>query len=156
MPTTPQANDGPPAPASLTARAMAFVIDAALLLSLYLGSLLALTSLPATTGGVADPAVLLLLGTIALLFLVAGPVALPACYFPILHASCGQTLGKIFLGIRVSGPTGPLSIGAAFLRWCALPLSLLPLGAGFLWALGNERRACWHDLLADSTVIEDR
>lgn len=77
-------------------------------------------------------------------------------YFTLLHSWGGQTIGKIFMGIRVESSQGEdLSVGVSFLRLVGYLLSALPLGAGFLWAVLDRDHAAWHDKLADSKVVYD-
>lgn len=75
-------------------------------------------------------------------------------YFTIFHACGGQTIGKLLLGLRVVGIDGEeLSWGRSFLRAVGQFGSLLPLAAGFLWALVDRDRRAWHDYLAGSRVV---
>lgn len=83
----------------------------------------------------------------------AGSAALAVGYFVVLQAGAGQTLGKAALRIRVARPDGtPLGLGRSALRFAGYFLSALPLGLGFLGALGPRRRTL-HDVLADSVVV---
>ncbi len=78
---------------------------------------------------------------------------LTALYTTVLHATTGQTVGKLLVRVRVVGVEGgPLPVGAALLRWLGYFLSLAPLTLGFLMAgLRRDKRAL-HDLLAGSRV----
>lgn len=83
-----------------------------------------------------------------------GSFLLPVCYFTALHAEGGQTLGKALLGIRVARPDGaPIGVGRSLLRWFGYTLSSIPLGLGYLPALGPSRRAL-HDFVAGTVVLE--
>jgi uncharacterized RDD family membrane protein YckC len=65
----------------------------------------------------------------------------------------GRTVGKALMGIRVRTLEGARpAFAAALWRALARALSIAALGAGFLPALGREKRAL-HDLVA-STVVE--
>jgi len=74
-------------------------------------------------------------------------------YTTALHALGGQTVGKMAVSIRAVGIDGELlSVGAAFLRYLAYFVSLLPLALGFVMAgLRRDKRAL-HDLIAGSRV----
>jgi len=143
-----------PAEAGFPTRMAAFLIDT-LLLSAINAALLAIPlmlawyyTIPVATAG--------LLGLLPFsLFVLFSPLLLSFFYCTILQTFGGQTVGMIFLGIRVvSAEQGPLSLGTSFLRWCAHFLSLLPLGAGYLWALVDQQHATLHDRIAATRVVE--
>lgn len=76
-------------------------------------------------------------------------------YATVLHGGVGgQTLGKMLVGVAVTGvEDGPLSSGAAVLRFIGYFASLATLGLGFAMAgLRRDKRAL-HDLLAGSRVV---
>jgi uncharacterized RDD family membrane protein YckC len=88
-----------------------------------------------------------------ILFFMLGPFFLVLSYFTVLHGFLGQTVGKIIMGIRVTGVDGqPLPIGRSFLRTTGYFVSGLPLAAGFLWAVLDKEERCWHDRLAGSRL----
>ena len=68
----------------------------------------------------------------------------------------GQTFGKRMMGIRVVKRNGePLSWADAFLRcWVGYLLSAAPLGLGFFWALIDKQKRAWHDIIADTLVVQ--
>jgi uncharacterized RDD family membrane protein YckC len=76
-------------------------------------------------------------------------------YFVACWSSTGQTPGNRLLHIRVcdadDGTT--LSEGRAFLRLVFLVLAALPLFAGFLPILVDDRRRGVHDMLAGTVVV---
>jgi uncharacterized RDD family membrane protein YckC len=75
-------------------------------------------------------------------------------YFAGFWNLTGQTPGDRLLGIRVVRPTGELiSSGQALLRFAGTVLAALPLGAGFLPVLFNDRRRALNDRIADTVVI---
>lgn len=76
-------------------------------------------------------------------------------YFVGFTAACGQTPGKKILGLWVTDEDGgPVSWGAASIRcFIGYPLSLLPLGLGFYWALVDRNNQAWHDKIAGTRVI---
>jgi uncharacterized RDD family membrane protein YckC len=68
----------------------------------------------------------------------------------------GQTVGKRILKLRVIKRDGSTLNGwDAFLRcYVGYLLSAAGLGAGFLWMLVDARQQGWHDMVADTLVIE--
>lgn len=87
-----------------------------------------------------------------LLFLC--PLALSMIYSIIFHARNGQTVGKMFMNIRVvSADGGHVTLGAAFLRWVGYFVSAFPLGVGFFWPLLDKSDCSWHDKLAGTHVV---
>jgi uncharacterized RDD family membrane protein YckC len=91
---------------------------------------------------------------IGLFLLLVWPFFLSSFYFIVLHSYGGQTLGKVFMGIKVVSDDGLLlPLGASFLRLVGYLLSMIPLGAGFLWAAVDKNHSTWHDKLACSRVI---
>jgi uncharacterized RDD family membrane protein YckC len=74
-------------------------------------------------------------------------------YTTLLHALGGQTIGKMLVHVRVVAMDGePPLLGAAFLRWVAGFVSLVPFGLGYLMAgLRADKRAL-HDLVAGTRV----
>jgi uncharacterized RDD family membrane protein YckC len=77
-------------------------------------------------------------------------------YFTIMHGWKGQTLGKMALGIRVVRSDGSkVSYGTAFLRhlmWVLL--AQLSLGIFYIFLAVHPQKRGWHDLIADTRVIE--
>ena len=139
---------------SFLSRALAFIIDIALLSCLHqilffiLGSRIAplLTIDPMTFFVVAIP-----------LYIVAfllGFMLLSLFYFTFFHAWFGQTLGKMIIGIKVVSENDMApSASMAFLRWTGYMLSLLPFAAGFLWSAVDKDHDAWHDKLALTKVV---
>jgi uncharacterized RDD family membrane protein YckC len=76
-----------------------------------------------------------------------------AAYMTLLHASTGQTIGKLVVGVRVVALDGtPPELGAAFLRWLGYFASWATLGLGYVMAgLRTDKRAL-HDLIAGTRV----
>jgi len=76
-----------------------------------------------------------------------------AAYTTVLHAVTGQTIGKSLVGVRVLDTGGaPLTLGAAFLRYLAYFISLMPLGFGYLVAALRRDKRALHDLIAGTRV----
>lgn len=152
----PPANNGgaPLRPAGLWARGVAAGLDLVFLHLLFGGA--------ATVSGIhlwinasqqGQPPLLPILLSLFLSLLSFPLFALG--YFWVMHGWQGQTIGKMFLGIRVvTQDGGDLSLGLSFLRLTGYALSLLPLGMGLLWGFFHRQHRCWHDLLAATLVVE--
>jgi uncharacterized RDD family membrane protein YckC len=76
-------------------------------------------------------------------------------YFVTCWSATGQTPGDRLLHIRVCDADDGtvLSPGRSFLRLVFLTLAALPLFAGFLPILVDDRRRGLHDMLAGSVVV---
>jgi uncharacterized RDD family membrane protein YckC len=76
-------------------------------------------------------------------------------YFVLFWSTTGQTPGNRLLEIRVFHPSdsAPPSVGKAFVRLVGLVLAAIPLFAGFLPILLDDRRRGLHDLLAGTVVV---
>jgi uncharacterized RDD family membrane protein YckC len=132
-------------PAGWGLRAVAGLIDGALVV-LVQASLAATAAVVVGLTAAEEPAVAALTAAFTGLF--------AALYTTVLHARCGQTVGKLLVGLVVVGEDGrPLGMGAAFLRHVGYALSALPFGFGFLMAALRHDRRALHDLLAASRVV---
>jgi len=75
-------------------------------------------------------------------------------YFIFFFATTGQTVGKAIMGLRVVTTDGKrMGVKRSFIRTLCYTLSLMPLGLGFLWVLGEDRRRAWHDKIAHTYVL---
>jgi uncharacterized RDD family membrane protein YckC len=75
-------------------------------------------------------------------------------YFVFFFSTTGQTVGKAIMGLRVVTIDGQrLGVRRSFIRALCYTLSLAPLGLGFLWVLGEDRRKAWHDKIARTYVL---
>jgi uncharacterized RDD family membrane protein YckC len=84
----------------------------------------------------------------------ASLIAVAGAFFAWYWTHGGQTLGMRAWRIRVVKLDGrPVGSLGAIVRFGAGVLSILPLGLGFWWALVDERRRCWHDLVAGTVVV---
>ena len=85
----------------------------------------------------------------------------PACLLAITMAFfCGfwvlggQTVGMRAWGIcLVANDGGRIGWLRASGRFCAAVVAFAPAGLGFWWAIRNERKRGWHDLLAGTRVV---
>jgi uncharacterized RDD family membrane protein YckC len=76
-------------------------------------------------------------------------------YFALMESSSAQgTLGKMFLGIRVTDMNGQrISFLRATARFFSKFISSLILGLGYLFPLFNARKQALHDMMAGTVVI---
>jgi uncharacterized RDD family membrane protein YckC len=133
--------------AGVVTRALAVVLDVALLNGIFLATSGLLGLLAGALGDAdAGSAFTIAIGTG--LWLLFGSV-----YLVTFWALAGQTPGMRFLGIALLAD-GERRIGGrrAIRRLVGLWLSILPLGLGLLAALFDDRRRGWHDRLAGTEV----
>jgi uncharacterized RDD family membrane protein YckC len=140
----------PTAYVGLVTRAIAFGLDAALLnaVAILTAAIVTLTfsivSIPEELRTLAIAA-----GGVLYLMWVVG-------YFVTFWATTGQTPGSRALRLRVRAAGGErLAPRRALLRFIGLTLAALPLFAGFLMILVDDRRRGLHDRLARTVVVED-
>jgi uncharacterized RDD family membrane protein YckC len=130
-------------------RAIAFAVDAAIidLIALLVGVGVGL-ALSILSIGDDLQVVLLALGGAAF-------VVWSVAYFAVFWSTTGQTPGNRLMHIRVcDGDDGTaLSPRRSLLRFGALVLAALPLFAGFLPVLVDDRRRGLHDMLAGTVVV---
>lgn len=139
----------PQAYVGLVTRALAFVLDAALitLAALVAGVGVALVLAVVTVSNDLRPVLISIGGGVCLLW--------SAVWFVAFWSTTGQTPGDRVLRIRVCDPFGAtVSPRRALLRFGALLLAALPLFAGFLPVLFDDRRRGLHDLIARTVVVE--
>lgn len=135
--------------AGLMTRALAFAIDAVAVSAVgagvgaILGLALSLLSVPS---GVSD-----------VLAALAGAAFLvwTIIYFVTFWSTTGQTVGNRLMRIRVipAHGSGPLPPRRGALRLAAMTLAAIPLFAGFLLVLVDDRRRGLHDIIARTLVV---
>jgi uncharacterized RDD family membrane protein YckC len=132
----------------LVTRAIAFSVDAAIvnLIALVVGVGVGLALSILSVSNTAET-VLLACG--------AGAFAVwTVAYFAVFWSTTGQTPGNRLMRIRVCTDDGAvLSLRRSLLRFAALVLAALPLLAGFLPVLVDDRRRGLHDMLAGTVVV---
>ena len=90
---------------------------------------------------------------LALAILVLG-VALHVIYHTVLVGGCGQTLGKMLMGVAVVRRDGaPAGYGRALLRCVGGGLCLLTFGLGRLFVLFTRDRRALSDFVAGTRPI---
>lgn len=81
-------------------------------------------------------------------------IAFQYLYFVFFFSTTGQTVGKAIMGLRVVTTDGKrMGVKRSFIRTVCYAISLAPLGLGFLWVLGEDRRKAWHDKIAHTYVL---
>jgi uncharacterized RDD family membrane protein YckC len=136
--------------AGLVTRAVAVGIDALVIngIAVITGALINLIASFFGHQGDISPAAAVLGG--------AAWIAWSALYFTIFWSLTGQTPGDRLMGIRVySTSADRIRIRQAFVRYWAMLLAALPLGAGFLPVLTDDRRRGLHDRIANTVVRWD-
>ncbi|MFL5860326.1 MAG: RDD family protein [Solirubrobacteraceae bacterium] len=145
----PRTADSETRQAGLATRSVAAAIDLGLLFAAYAlvsGAVASLTS--AVFGQTHSTAAIVILTLLALT--VGGGI------FAAFWALAGQTPGMRFLSIRLTHHGSPdITLGGAVRRVCAVILSLLPLGLGYLAILRDPRRRSWADRMTGTEVIYD-
>ena len=89
---------------------------------------------------------------------VAGGVAYIAwfvSYFAVFWSTTGQTPGARVMGVRVvcANGGGSVRVGAAVVRLAGMVLAAIPLFAGFLLILVDDRRRGLQDRIARTVVV---
>jgi uncharacterized RDD family membrane protein YckC len=140
--------DAPPRYVGLVTRAIAIVIDAVFInvVAVITGAAIALLmdtlSFPSDIRDIAK-----VVGGL----LYTGWVVL---YFVALWAVEAQTIGGRVMGFRVQHPAGDrMRLRTSFVRFWAMVLAALPLGAGFIRVLYDGRRRGFHDRIVDTVVV---
>lgn len=134
----------------LVTRALAFAVDAALIdvVAIVTGAVVALAFSVVTVPDVVRTVAAAIGAVLAVVWTVG--------YFVTFWATTGQTPGSRLFGIRVCGASGDrLPPHRALLRFAGLTLAALPLFAGFLLILVDDRRRGLHDWIARSVVVEE-
>jgi uncharacterized RDD family membrane protein YckC len=141
----PLLDDAEPEPARFTSslqlapmnrRAMAVVVDGALITGIFLAAVLLAGSHVKDLPSVKE----LEMGVAAAL------AVLTSIYQILFFALAGTTPGMKYAGISLCTFDDQFPTRARlFARLGALLLSLLPLGLGVAWALFDEEHLCWHD-----------
>jgi uncharacterized RDD family membrane protein YckC len=132
--------------AGIVTRAVAFVVD------LLLAQIVTITAglVTALVGTLVDVA----FDTFAQALAAAGWSLLVGGYFIFFWTVTGQTPGMRLMRLRVTDAGGgALRLTRALVRLGGLGLALIPLGAGLLPILTDERRRGLHDMLAKTVVL---
>lgn len=138
--------------AGIVTRGIAFAIDALVIqfVAIAVAGTVALILSVVSPPDALDPAIVAV-GSVAYALWLVG-------YFVVFWSTTGQTPGNRLLEIRVCRASdGQLvGLGAALLRFAGLILAAVPLFAGFLPILLDDRRRGVHDMLAGTVVVPAR
>ena len=132
----------------LVTRSIAFALDAAVinLIAIAVGAVVSLAVSVLSVPDWLDTVLLAVGGAVYLLWTVV--------YFATFWSTTGQTPGDRVMQIRVCLANGDrLTAGRSVVRLIALTLAAIPLFAGFLLILFDERRRGLHDMLAGTVVV---
>jgi uncharacterized RDD family membrane protein YckC len=82
--------------------------------------------------------------------------AVVATYFIVFWTTAGRTPGMRLMGLRILDPQGGHpGVVRATVRLVGLVLAIIPLFAGFLPVLIDDRRRALQDFLASTVVVYD-
>jgi uncharacterized RDD family membrane protein YckC len=144
VPTASTDTPGTPAPAG--ARLLAALVDVALLAAIDL------TVVHSTLAVLRHPWDRLL--ELPLLPLLGFCLMLNAGYVLAFTVASGQTIGKMMAGVRVvADDSWRVPVTQAAIRTAIAPVSLVPLGLGYLPALIGTDRRTLHDRLSNTRVV---
>jgi uncharacterized RDD family membrane protein YckC len=133
----------------LATRVLAFAIDVTIINAVAVLTA-AVVSLTLSIFSMPDGLVAALVAAGGALYLLWG-----VGYFVVCWSTTGQTPGSRVLRIRVTGRDGAgLRPRRALVRYLGLWLAALPLFAGFLLILLDDRRRGLHDRLAGTVVVD--
>jgi uncharacterized RDD family membrane protein YckC len=133
--------------AGIATRAVALAVDAAVANALVLVAAALLALVASLVGGLRPQSVVAAVGGFAWALAVA-------VYFTSFWSLTGQTPGMRLMHVRVTTTSGrPLHATRAAVRVLWLVLSIVPLFAGFLPVLFDDRRRGLHDLVAGTVVV---
>ena len=135
--------------AGLATRLLAFAADAAVINAViwFVALVLALALSLVDVAGVLEKLVAIVGGVVALLWSVS--------YFVFFWSADGVTPGNRLMCIRVQDAAtgGPLRARRALARVLLLPVSAIPLFAGYLMILVDRQRRALHDRIVHSVVV---
>jgi uncharacterized RDD family membrane protein YckC len=121
----------------------------------------ALAQLIVFVGGVVIALVMSLVGSLELdtfgrILAACAWAAVVGFYFVTFWSTTGQTPGMRMMSLRVIDASGTHpGIGRSLVRLGGLVLAIIPLGAGFLPVLVDDRRRALQDFLARTVVVYD-
>jgi uncharacterized RDD family membrane protein YckC len=133
--------------AGLATRALALALDVAIVHVLVFAGAAIVGLVSSLVGGVR-------LDTLGRLLAAAAWASTVAAYFVTFWSTVGQTPAMRMMDIQVRAADGaPPGVGRSLVRLAGLVIAIVPLFAGFVPVLVDDRRRGIHDMLA-STVVE--
>jgi len=136
--------------AGIATRAVALAIDAAIAQAIFFAGGAVVTLIASLVADNID------LSTIEAVLAAIAWAVVVGFYFVFFWSTVGQTPGMRTMGLRVIDARGG---HPGFVRSCVrvvgLALAIIPLGAGFLPVLVDDRRRALQDFLASTAVIYD-
>jgi uncharacterized RDD family membrane protein YckC len=135
--------------AGFVTRAIAFAIDVALIdLAAFIVALVVGLGISALEVPDVVVTITIAIGGVAFLAWFVG-------YFAMFWSTTGQTPGARVMGVRVVCASGgePVRLRAAVVRLAGVVLAAIPLFAGFLLILIDDRRRGLQDRLARTVVV---
>ena len=146
-PAEPRLTAAPVPYAGVATRGVALAIDAALSQGLFIVGTALLGLIRSLAGDLGSDVVVASV-------LSGGWALTMVCYFAGFWALTGETPGMRLMHVRVVARDGRApSFGRAFVRLVGLILAIVPLFAGFLPALIDDRRRGLADFLAGTVVL---
>jgi uncharacterized RDD family membrane protein YckC len=142
-------NDPPDDYAGFVTRAIAFAIDVALI-DLAAAFVAVVVGLGMSALELPDVVVTITVAVGGVAFIVWS-----VGYFAMFWSTTGQTPGARVMGVRVVCATGgePVTLRSAMVRLVGMLLAAIPLFAGFLLILIDDRRRGLQDRLARTVVL---
>ncbi len=130
-------------------RFLAVIIDSIII---YIPVLLIATSLGLGSAETGDGSFSFNLGGRGTLLSIVMTVLYDTILLTLLN---GRTIGKLLLGMRVTGANGQrISFGQALGRSLMKIISLYALGLGCLWVVWDRQKQGWHDKVAHTYVVK--
>jgi uncharacterized RDD family membrane protein YckC len=133
--------------AGIATRAVALAVDAAIAQAIVFagGAVLALVGSLVTE---------VRLDTLAKVLAAVAWVTVVCVYFVLFWSTAGQTPGMRLMSLRVVCPNGAHpGVGRSLVRFVGLCLAIVPLFAGFLPVLVDDRRRALQDFVAGTAVV---
>jgi uncharacterized RDD family membrane protein YckC len=133
----------------IATRAAALAVDSLVALSIFVLGSAVFALIASLVGGVRPHSLAASLLGLEWIIVAGG-------YFVLFWSAAGQTPGMRLMRLRVQTPDGGgLSVGRAIVRTVGLALAIIPLFAGFIPALFDQRRRALPDYLAGTVVLHD-
>ena len=134
--------------AGLATRAVGLAVDVAIAQAIVFGGGAVLALVASLVGGDQE------FGTIERFLAAIAWSVVVGFYFILFWSTTGQTPGMRLMALRVLDGSGVHpGVARSFVRLIGLGLCIIPLFAGFLTVLVDDRRRGLHDMLAGTVVV---